>query len=221
MRSESATAVAHPARYSNAIMRMLAEHVGKVDWVLDPFAGTGRVHELRSLFVPRTVGVEIELEWAAMHPDTICGDALDLASLFAPESVPAIATSPAYGNRMADSYVDHTERHTYRAALGRSLAPHNGGSMQWGDAYRELHRKVWEACVALLRPGGTLTLNCKDHVRGGVVMEVTAWHVATIEALGLVVERRDVVKTSGLAHGQNAATRTGVEHVVTLRKAGR
>jgi hypothetical protein len=200
-------------------MRMLAEHIGAADWVLDPFAGTGRVHELRSLLVPHTVGVEIEFEWAAVHPDTICSDALDLASIFAPESVPAIATSPAYGNRMADSYVDHTERHTYRAALGRSLAPHNAGGMQWGDAYRELHRKVWEACVALLRPGGKLTLNCKDHVRGGVVMEVTAWHVATIEALGLVVERRDVVKTSGLAHGQNASTRTGVEHVVTLRKA--
>ena len=212
-------AVAHPARYSAAILAVLADHIGAVEWVLDPFAGTGRIHALRSLLIGHTVGVELEEEWAALHPDTIHGDALDLAQLFDPGTVPAIATSPAYGNRMADTSVDHTERHTYRAALGRPLSPTNGGGMQWGDTYRSLHERVWQACAIVLRPGGTLTLNCKDHIRAGAVVPVTAWHVAVLEALGLVVERHDEVTTAGLPHGQHATHRTGVEHVVTLRKA--
>lgn len=70
------TGLAHPAPYPLKMLPLLAELVPADEFpkVLDPFAGTGRIHELPN----ETVGVEIEPEWAALHPDTICGSALEL-----------------------------------------------------------------------------------------------------------------------------------------------
>ena len=70
--------VLHPARFSDAVLdrigTMLDEYqVNGV--VLDPFAGTGKIHRLATP-TRRTVGVEIEPEWAATHPGTIVGNAL-------------------------------------------------------------------------------------------------------------------------------------------------
>lgn len=120
--------VTHPAKFSSSILTVLAGLV-QPEWrILDPFAGTGRVHSLGS----NTWGVEIEPEWASMHPRTIVGDALHLP--FAAKSFDAVITSPTYANRLADHHEakDGSVRHSYRHDLGRPLHPSNSGQLQWG-----------------------------------------------------------------------------------------
>lgn len=102
--------VPHPAKFSPEVLEVLDRWVEPGWRVLDPFAGTGLIHTLDQA---ETWGVEIEPEWATMHPRTIVGDALRLP--FADDSFDAIATSPTYGNRMADS---HDAKERCRACAG-------------------------------------------------------------------------------------------------------
>jgi DNA modification methylase len=210
----------HPATYSDAILDKLAEHVQGAEVVLDPFAGTGRIHELRDRGVQHTIGIELEAEWADKHPDTIHGSALEARHLV-PADVDAIVTSPTYGNRMADHHdaKDDSVRLTYKHTLGRDLTEGNSGAMQWGDEYRIFHKLAWDEAVSVLKPGGTLTLNCKNHVRNDEVQRVVEWHVDyLIRELGLQLVAWDTVPTRGLMAGANADRRVDHEVVVTLRK---
>lgn len=211
----------HPAPFSDPILDKVAEKVDGVDVVLDPFAGTGRVHELNGRAnIGRTVGVEIEPEWAAKHPDTIEGNALDLPMEDC--EVDAIATSPTYGNRMADHHdaTDDSVRLTYKHTLGRDLHADNSGALQWGDDYREFHLKAWAESVRVLKPAGLFVLNIKDHVRGGEKQEVAAWHIDTLcRHFGLQLIDIDYVPTPGLMAGENHDKRVPVEIVATFRKA--
>ena len=110
-------APAHPAPYSAKILVELrdivtAEAIRRehpID-VLDPFAGIGRIHELAAPAVS-TVGVELEAEWAAVHPDTQQGDATRLPLLWE-NRFDLVVTSPCYGNRMADTYDGSRDRCT-------------------------------------------------------------------------------------------------------------
>jgi DNA modification methylase len=216
----------HPAPFSDPILDQVAAHLretGTGGTVLDPFAGTGRVHELRDRVDVDTIGVELEPEWAAKHPDTIEGNALTLTQTVAPGSVDAIATSPTYGNRMADHHdaTDDSVRLTYKHTLGRDLHTDNSGQLQWGDEYRRFHELAWAESVAALRVGGTLTINIKNHIRDGEIQRVAEWHFDTLYSLGLRLVALDVVPTKGLMAGSNAAERTPVEFVATFRKADR
>lgn len=106
--------VAHPAIFSDAILPVLARMLGPEHRrVLDPFAGVGRIHELRGLvdWELVTIGVEIEPEWATVHTDTQVGNALALP--FASGVFDAVITSPTYGNRLADHRArDGSYRHS-------------------------------------------------------------------------------------------------------------
>jgi hypothetical protein len=224
----SAPLAPHPATFSKAILEVIASHlreVGVPRWVLDPFAGIGGVHKLRDLAgVTSTFGFEREREWARQHPDTLWGDAFDLLDCVSPRTFDAIVTSPSYGNRMADHHEarDSSERNTYRHKLGRPLSANNSGALQWGDEYRDFHREAWRLAARTLKPGGTFTLNIKNHVRKGVEQRVSEWHIST-----LMKERRfdlvalDLVPTRGLPVGANANKRTSAEFVVTFRKPAR
>lgn len=123
----TATATArpeHPAKYSAPIMTEL--RAALAHWaptsplfpvtVLDPFAGLGGIHQLVP-FGYDTTGVEIEADWARCHPRTICGDSTALA--FADGSFDVVATSPCYGNRMADTYDGSRDRCTTCAGDGQ------------------------------------------------------------------------------------------------------
>jgi DNA modification methylase len=153
--------------------------------VLDPFAGTGK---LRLVF-PDCILLEIEPEWASLA-GAIVGNAI--AMPFKNVCFDAICTSPTYGNRMADSFVDHqTEkkytRNTYTHTLGRKLHKNNSGAMQWGENYRELHRKAWRECFRVLKVNGKLVLNISDHVRDKKKVDVTQWHILELEKIGFSV----------------------------------
>lgn len=215
----------HPAKYTDTILTELAGILADEQArrgpirVLDPMAGIGRIHTLASLGII-TVGVELEPEWAEQHPDTLVGDALNLR--FADATFSAIVVSPAYGNRLADSYAGDpkgSRRLTYRISLGRPLSPSNGGQLQWGSAYRAMHTAAWREADRVLRPNGLMVLNVSNHIRDGAEQLVAEFHLRTLLDLGhrLVEVRR--VATPRHRHGQNHEARVDGELIIVTRKA--
>lgn len=207
--------VSHPARYSVGLLPIFAAAVPAKRYprVLDPFAGTGRIHELDN----ETVGVELEPEWARLHPDTIVGTALDLD--FADGEFDAIVTSPTYGNRFADHHdaKDGSLRRSYTHDLGRKLTDGNSGAMQWGRRYREFHTQAWEEAWRVLRPGGRFVLNVKDHDRQFTRQLVAAWHVTELLRLGFALAWFDQLDAGGLRLGDNSEDRYP-EQIIVLDK---
>lgn len=218
------TGVPHPATYSDSILPILAETLDpKIFRVLDPFAGVGKIHELRRMvdWKIETVGIEIEPEWAANHPDTLVGNALDLP--FESGYFDAVVTSPTYGNRMADSFnsSDNSIRRTYTHDLGRKLARANSGAMQWGEDYREFHRKAWEEVSRVIKNDGKLVLNISDHIRHGKRQYVSSWHAEILLSLGFAINSMRLVKTPRLREGASASTRIEGEFVFVFDFIGK
>lgn len=210
----------NPAKWSDKVLAVIepvveAERLrlGHEPRILDPFAGTGKIHILGT----KTVGVEIEPEWALHHPRTRVGDSRFLRKMFR-RSKPfnLVITSCTYGNRMADHH-DAQERckpcgatgtlrgkkcqkcdgkgrreyrrNTYRHYLERELSEGSSAGMQWGDEYREFHRAIWEQIPDILEPGGAFILNVSDHYRTlkkgdePTLIRVSDWHRRTILSL--------------------------------------
>ena len=218
--------ISHPARYSAGMLPIFVDIMAYELFasfvslkVLDPFAGTGRIHDLRDLITVETVGVELESEWADLHADTICGNALHLP--FEDYEFDVICTSPTYGNRLADSHnaSDPERRRSYTHDLGRKLHDDNSGAMQWSLEYREFHLKAWAEAVRVLRPGGLFILNIKDHIRDGVQQPVSTWHAATLVSLGLDYdpELSQGVPTRHLRQG-STPERAGQELVLVFKR---
>lgn len=206
--------VKHPAPFSAVLLPLLADATDGCQRILDPFAGTGRIHELPSY----TVGVELEPEWAEMRSGTIVANALALP--FISESFDAICTSPCYGNRFADHHEarDGSIRRSYTHDLGRKLHPDNAGAMQWGDAYRAFHVAAWAEAFRVLRPGGRFVLNISDHVRAKERVRVSAWHMTALALLGLEIVDATEVSTRRYRRGENAQARMAHEYVVIFAK---
>lgn len=117
-----------------------------------------------------------------------------------------------------------TRRNTYAHALRRAGAEpvasdDNAQQMQWGRRYREFHEQAWRCCDRVLRPGGLVLLNVKNHLRGNVEQRVVEFHVNVWLLLGYTLEEARRVETRGLAFGANHESRTPAELVVALRKA--
>ena len=101
----------HPAMFSKELIEPLADTIRGRRRVLDPFAGTGRIHAIATAAeVRRSIGIELEPEWANAGrfpgPDRlqIVGDSLEILPTYRASSFDAVLTSPAYGNRMADKH---------------------------------------------------------------------------------------------------------------------
>lgn len=268
------TNVKHPAKFSKAIMDLLCflirEEADRSKFslnVLDPFAGVGSIHEI-SKIDPRikTMGVEIEAEWAMMGPacnycegsgqnvnafdgdecpacggtgtKTIVGNALHLPDTWT-NSYHVVATSPTYGNRMADHHdaKDGSKRMTYTHVLGHELHPDNSGKLHFGPAYKEFHEKAWAEVTRVIKrpvwsvgpsqvrtldyPGGLFILNVSDFIRSGQPVPVCDWHCETILSLGYDLELEENIPTPRLRYGQNHSARVTHEKVFAFRRTMR
>jgi DNA modification methylase len=205
----------HPAKFTVLILDRIAAALAALPddaRVLDPFAGSGLIHRLRH----RTVGVDIEPEYAATSG--IRANALALP--FPAEIFDAVATSPTYGNRFADCHKakDPSRRRSYTHALGHDLHPDNSGKLQWGRAYRAFHRKAWAEARRVLRPGGLLVLNVKDHLRKRRIVRVTDWHLDALDLLGFERVSVEHVGAPGLRYGANAGARVEHETVAVFER---
>lgn len=213
------TGVAHPAPFSDKIIPVLATMLdASHKRVLDPFAGVGRIHELRSIvdWDLETIGVELEPEWAELHPDTIVGNALSLK--FDEGAFDAVVTSPTYGNRLADHHnaKDGSVRRSYTHDLGRQLQEDNSGAMHWGSKYRDFHTKAWIEAKRVIRPQGRLVLNISDHIRKKQRQFVSSWQTQALFSLGFVLVDAARVETPRLRHGANGEARTPSELVLVF-----
>lgn len=126
----TATIPRHDAKYSGEVVAMIHEILHSKSApvqgpIFDPFAGLGL--DLPKLRHDAT-GIEIEPDWANASPLITQGDALNPNDY--PPTIGAIATSPCYGNRMADQYLgapcpncNGTGQTFDRAALSEDLFP--------------------------------------------------------------------------------------------------
>ena len=204
--------IKHPAKFSDVLIEQIDKMVVTHSSVLDPFAGVGTIHKLH----PRceTYGIEIEPEWANMHPRTIVGNALDLP--FSNDTFDYVVTSPCYGNRMADHHnaKDSSRRMTYTHTLGRTLHDDNSGKMQWGKEYRSFHNTAWMEVRRVLKPYGNFILNISDHIRKGERVPVTSWHIETLRSLGFIMVNEIKIPTPRMRFGQNHAARIEYESII-------
>jgi len=197
----------HPAKYNFKFIPSFVEFLSGCKTILDPFGGTGRV-KLLEQYGFSTTDVEIEPEWATC----ICGDSQKLP--FKDNSFDGICTSPTYGNRMADSFVDkkperHYKRNTYHHTLGRKPSFHNTGLYHFGKRYLNLHEMIYKECKRVLKPNGVFVLNTKNFIHSGVETDVTNAHLCILSGMGFVVKELRSVPTNGLKYGDN---RTRVQH---------
>lgn len=206
--------IKHPAKYTDGLLPIFTRMIPEGSRVLDPFAGTGKIH----LLPFETVGVEIEPEWAAMHPDTICADSTNLP--FSDEEFDVICTSPTYGNRMADSHEakDGSKRNTYTHCIGRKLHENNTGKLQFGEKYKEIHLSVYKECVRVMKRDGFFILNVKNFIKNGEEVDVYSWHKEALEGIGFRLVEVDTLATKGNGFGANAHLRTGFEIVAKFAK---
>lgn len=212
----------HPAKFSSVLLPVIAGYLQGYRKVLDPMAGVGTLaHYLYENGWEEGMAMsnEIEREWMEQCPFP----RFDYDARFFPWAdghFDAIATSPTYGNRMADHHEakDGSERNTYRHKLGRPLSLGNTGSMQWGETYRQAHKQIISECARLLRPGGRLVWNVKDHIRGGQIQSVAGWHLGALTEAGLSFIEAKEVTCPGNRQGQNSESRIGYEWVMVFDK---
>jgi hypothetical protein len=244
----------HPAKFSEPILEVLGrevtrEHRRRVKaghdpalplLLVDPFAGVGRCHQLCQPGKVNTIGVEIEPDWAACNRRTICADSLEwmLAPTWRipgvadyPGGVDIVATSPTYGNRMADHHdaKDGSTRRSYRHDLGRMPTDGSSAVLHWGPAYWRFHATALACMFGMLWPGGLLLYNVKDLVRGNAMTQATLWHLGAAIAAGFEPDGPRfaiTVPADGLRYGENHGhhaepgeeTRAAFEVVYRLRK---
>ena len=226
------SSVSHPAKYSNPVLEAVASFVPPThNRVFDPMAGVGGIRRLPHSIDHKieVFGMEIEKEWAAEWSNCFAGNLLDAPGYvldflyhhsgwsIRPD---VIATSPTYGNRMADHHNarDPSKRMTYRHQLGRALHADNSGQLQWGPGYMRFHEIAWERCWALLGEYGRLVVDIRDHIRGGERQRVTEWHMRTLFDLGFKLVGFTTVDTPGMGFGANRDTRAGPTIVMAWDK---
>jgi hypothetical protein len=229
----------HPAKFSPEILlslrnllgeearRQQIEHGRRPLLVLDPFAGVGRIHELRRTGRIETLGLEIEPEWAHAWPGrTICTDAIEWMHYATRGAyrAHAIVTSVAYGNRLADCHEarDGSDRRSYRHDLGRMPTEGSSAVMPWGRRYWQFHGQAYRLMLGVAAPGALFALNVSNFYRGKELVHAVEWHRGAAYGAGWLPanDTRDrLIQTRRLRGVGSEATsaRAEGEHVLVFR----
>ncbi len=110
-----------------------------------------------------------------------------------------------------------SKRYTYRHALRRMPHERSAATLEWGGKYRTLHRAAWVEARRVLRPGGLILVNIKNHLRGGDEQLVAEWHERCLDEVGFAVVGTDYLDAPGLRHGANRDVRVPQERVIVGR----
>lgn len=114
-----------------------------------------------------------------------------------------------------------SRRMGYAVSLGRKCTPGSGAALPWGDKYRDLHRRVWDECARVIRPGGLWVVNVSSFLKtvdGDLeYQQVMEWHLEQIAAHARVLALR-AVQTRRMKYGENGELRVPVEHVIVARQ---
>lgn len=239
----------HPAKFSEPILDRLAVLLAAEEkitrarraasvtrqselFVLDPFAGVGRIHRLARPGKIVTLGLELEPEWAACHSDTVCTDALAwMRADVARHVFDVVATSPTYGNRFADHHnaQDGSRRHSYTHDLGRPLTDGTSATLPWGPRYWDFHAEAYRLIYEVLRPGGLFLLNVSNFPRKRAMVHAVDWHNGAAYGAGFVQDQRParivtkrlrgvgVTADQAAADPDRVATDQRADHEVILR----
>lgn len=218
----------HPARYSKEILSLVERQrlLPDVGVVLDPMAGVGGIHTLATA-TRKTVGIELEPEWASAHPDTMVGNCLRLP--FGKASFDAVMTSPCYGNRLADHHraKDPSTRRSYTHDLqhvtgdpDRQLHADNSGTLRaTKEEYWAFHARAWAEVARVVRPGGRFILNVSDHISRGAVVPVVERHTDLVLLSGFELVKEFTVATRRLRYGANNRARVPTESVLVFDRS--
>ena len=219
----------HPATYTDGLLPifrdMIVAHCDLTGTpkICDPMAGEGGILQLEELLrvplrgrAPLIYATDIVL-WEHRRKSVKKADATNLP--YADASMDVVVTSPPYGNRMADRRsTDGDNRVNYADRRGADAGTNDAAGLQWGDQYQVLMATIWTEVRRVLKPGGVLILNCKDHVRAGAVQRVTRWHCNALKRLGLTFIDFDWADAPGVRGVANSDARTTDEYVAVLRK---
>lgn len=233
----------HPAPFNEAFLRYVVSALGDQFlrgpmWLLDPMAGTCRLHRLQGHHgdvLVRTFCSELEPEWTEPSPDPALGFTQAGVHAFqalhdrtADEKLFAgprwIVTSPVWGNRMADHHEakDESDRLTYRHRLGRPVSEGSSCSMPWGDEYRAWHTTFLRYAYETSLDGERMFIEIGDHLRTvkrtAVRAQVTAWWIKAGVAAGWHLERAERLSVGRLRKGANHAVRIPYIHALELVK---
>lgn len=239
--------VTHPAPYSKEVMEELSKIIaGWEGPILDPYAGTGRIHDLGR---DDTWGIEIEPEWAQMHARTIWGDSATLRPLGVTSgeckvTSPAgrnhriprpqgLVFSPDYGNRMADQYLGTPaermerqqtgkipRRRSYAISLNRQVSFASTCRYQFGDTYRLMHSTIFGSATKVCVPGARLALNVSNSISGGEERDVTRWWLQLASSLGWMTVDLVPVETRRFRDGANREERVDRELILVAELKG-
>ena len=211
----------HPAKYSDSLLPQIAEWLSGYPLVLDPFGGTGKIgHVKQHGFTGQVISNDLEIEWAEQALDNGCDgyfvlDATDLV-VFDDSSIPAIATSPTYGSRMADHHraKDTSKRLTYTHLIERDLSVNNTGKMHFGSHdYCNLHWLAYLEFRRVLQPNGILILNMSNFIKADQEVFVSEWHVSILEKLGFKLLEHKQIETPRMRFGKNHEKRITHENL--------
>lgn len=224
----------HPAKYTDSFIPIFASYLirlnddgtkQKYKNVLDPFGGTGKIGRIKNFgYNGEVYCSEIEQEWAMVAENnplvdfSIHGDSTNM-NWAEDDFFSSICTSPVYGNRISDNFEakDDSRRITYRSYLGHEPHEKSSGRMNWGKAYRQLHRDVYKECVRVLENKGRFILNISDHIRKGEVIPVSQWHRETLEYFGFILEDAIKIETPRHRFGDNSKLRVDHENIMVFQ----
>lgn len=251
--TNTTTPVDHPAKWSQPVLDQIAEYVQAEAAlqerrlrVLDPFAGVGRQRLEDAIGLAsaiEVVGVELQPEWG--DDKTVQGDATSLPAEWSGQ-FGVVATSPTFGNRMADHHqaadtcktcggngrvVDDRQcptckgtcvswRNTYAHSLrrqGGDLVRGSAAGMAWGYEYRQLHELAVMEMLRVTVEGGLLLVNMSNHLVTGYEQQVVEWWVNQfLHRYCTIVEVRRV-QTRRQRNGANGEQRVDGEVVIAMR----